>query len=169
MEEIEIHYELQKLHVDFYDDYPDMVWRYREGIFNVPTPVPEWYRWVKITTKTEVITMGLDLDLYVEVDTGGKELYYVELWSKNITHNLGTMASHLGIYVILWRPAEEQRAKDMIAPLENAIDLMKKMPDVYKVYEPANKWGTLENFLPWLEDLLEACKIHPEAKVRASV
>ncbi len=89
---------------------------------------------------------------------------------QNITHNLVPMAKEAGIYDILWRPEENYiwYAEQLIDPLTRAIANMEKYPKRFKAFDSGNEWGTYHDFLPWLRDLLEACKNHPEAKVEAS-
>lgn len=93
-----------------------------------------------------------------------------ESHSQNITHNLGGMADEAGIYEILWRPEESgiETASQLIAPLEKAIAEMKADPPRFKKHNSPNGWGLYENFVPWLERLLVACREHPNASVRAS-
>ena len=50
--------------------------------------------------------MSLDIWLGMNVDTGGEEPYFLELFDANITHNLGEMADKAGIYDVLWYPEE---------------------------------------------------------------
>ena len=93
-----------------------------------------------------------------------------EVYSANITHNLGEMAAAAGIYGILWRPEEcaVDDAGDMILLLEKAIADMEADPERFKKYNARNGWGLYENFVPWLKTLLNACYIHPTAKVSVS-
>ena len=93
-----------------------------------------------------------------------------EGYSANITHNLCDMADALGIYEFLWHPerAGIKTAGQLIAPLKQAICLMKDAPAKYKAFDASNGWGTYKDFLPWLERLLEACEQSPDAGVEAS-
>jgi hypothetical protein len=93
-----------------------------------------------------------------------------EIFWKNITHNLGTMAQEAGIYHHLWRPDEisVEHPRQMIAPLEQGIQMMKDDPERFKKFSASNGWGTYEQFLPWLNELLQACKDYPDAEIRVS-
>jgi hypothetical protein len=93
-----------------------------------------------------------------------------ELYWANITHNLGQMASHAGLYRALWRPEEEgwTHARDIIAPLEVGIVTLKNDPDLFKQYDSDNGWGTYEQFVPFVEEYLAACKRWPDAKIEVS-
>ena len=91
------------------------------------------------------------------------------VYEANITHNLAGMADAAGIYVTLWNADKQTTtAFDLIQPLQWAIDDMEKRPDFYKHFDAENGWGTYDDFVPWLEELLEACKMYPNAKVEIS-
>lgn len=122
----------------------------------------------------------MSLDIYLESGIKIKKVcphcdseYETEedyLYHTNITHNLGAMANEAGIYKHLWRPEEINitTAKGLIIPLQEAIKDMKKRPEHYKKFNPSNRWGSYESFVPWLEKLLNACAEYPEAKLRIS-
>lgn len=103
--------------------------------------------------------MSLDITL--------TEVKPCEVYSTNITHNCGKMAKMLGIYQHLWRPKELNitYARQLIFPLEAAIENLTFDKARYREYEEPNKWGTVEHFINFLEDLLEACKEHPNATI----
>ena len=94
----------------------------------------------------------------------------VEVFEANITHNLGVMAKEVGIYKHLWRPDELgiTKAKELIEPLEKGLALMKSDPERFEKLNAANGWGLYENFVPWIERYIIACKEYPNAKVRVS-
>lgn len=91
----------------------------------------------------------------------------VTVYSSNITHNLGPMADEAGVYKHLWRPEEVgiSRASQLIEPLTKAIELMKAEPDRFKRLDAPNRWGTYDDFVPWLERYLNACIEYPNADV----
>lgn len=103
--------------------------------------------------------MSLDVSLYV---TEPHEVY-----SANITHNLGKMADQAGIYYALWRPEEKGwiYAKDIITALEVGLADLKDRPEYYEQFNAENGWGTYKHFVPFVSEYLEACKEHPEAKI----
>jgi len=45
---------------------------------------------------------------------------------------------------------------------------MKSDPPRFRALEPDNGWGTLRDFVPWIEDYLAACDAHPDARVEVS-
>lgn len=115
--------------------------------------------------------MSLDVRLYVDVDTGGPELRKVELYWANITHNLGKMATAVGIYHHLWRPSEIgiTRAGELIDPLQAGLDKLKANRSFYEAYNAPNGWGTYEHFVPFVEKYLQACMDHPKARIDANI
>ena len=110
--------------------------------------------------------MSLDFSLIDPTATYATE----ELFWKNITHNLGGMAKEAGIYEALWRPEEISAtiAKDIIQLLENGVADRKKRPKHYKKFDSPNGWGLYVHFVPFVEDVLRACKEYPEAEIEVS-
>jgi hypothetical protein len=93
----------------------------------------------------------------------------VDVYSANITHNLGEMAAEAGIYQILWRPEElaVRNARDLIVPLTQGLLLLKTDPERFKKFDAPNGWGVYENFVEFVEKYLYACAENPDAKVHA--
>jgi|SRR6476620_2308570 len=93
-----------------------------------------------------------------------------EVFSANITHNLGKMAQEAGIYQHLWRPDELgiTKARELIEPLRNNIDLMEREPERFKAFDSPNGWGLYIHFMPWLHRYLAACEEYPDATVSVS-
>ena len=136
--------------------------------------------------------MSLDVTLYrnyhVSYD-GGKTLEpkVEELYSSNITHNLGEMAEAAGLYKALWRPyqlkegyniteddyhveyvfevANPVKANEIIPIIEKGLEDMKARPEHYETFNSENGWGMYEHFVPWIEKYLEALKEYPESFV----
>ena len=86
----------------------------------------------------------------------------------NITHNLGEMADKAGIYECLWEPLENnyKKAKDITPFVMLGLRVLKNNPKHFKQYSADNGWGTYEQFIPWLEELIEALIKHPNASIR---
>lgn len=106
----------------------------------------------------------MSLDFCLEAET--------ELYSGNITHNLGRMAEEAGIYMCLWRPHELYKnptAEKLVQHLESGLLKLRSHPDHYRQFDSPNGWGTYENFVPFVEEVLKACKKHPKANVMAYV
>lgn len=138
--------------------------------------------------------MSLDVTLYevktLECECGKvHELGTEEIYEANITHNLNKMAEEAGIYEACWRPYqlreeydkdwnhEEERdfaefivtkSYELIDIIEKGLGDMKAKPDHYEQFNSPNGWGLYENFVPWVENYLEALKRNPNAIVVAS-
>lgn len=136
--------------------------------------------------------MSLDISLYrnflISYDEGVTlEHRREEVYSANITHNLGKMAEAAGIYEALWRPyqlkpgydipednydaeyeyeeANPVRAHEIIEIVEKGLEDMKAKPKHYEKFNSPNGWGMYHNFVPWIEEYLKALKEFPEAQV----
>jgi len=94
----------------------------------------------------------------------------LEVFSANITHNLGKMAAEAGIYQHLWRPEELgiKKARELIDPLKDGLTMMVSDPDRFIALNAPNGWGTYDVFLPWIARYLAACKKHPRASISVS-
>ena len=90
-----------------------------------------------------------------------------EVYSANITHNLGRMASAAGIYEPLWRPEEVgiRKAAQLVEPLERGLALLKADPAEFEALNSPNGWGKYEHFVPFVEKYLAACRENPDADV----
>lgn len=106
----------------------------------------------------------MSLDVYL-TDADGSVVY-----EANITHNLNTMAAEAGIYKYLWRPDEigATKAKQLIGPLREGLQMMVFEPGKFKAHNPSNGWGTYDGFLPWIANYLQACIDNPDADVKVS-
>lgn len=93
-----------------------------------------------------------------------------EVYSRNITHNLGTMAGAAGIYKALWRPDENgiTHAGQLVPLLEAGLTILRAEPDRFRALNPANGWGDYDGLLDFVEDYLSACRAHPDATVSVS-
>lgn len=136
--------------------------------------------------------MSLDVTLYrnylVSYDEGKTlEPRREEVYSANITHNLGKMADEAGLYEALWRPhrlkpgynipednhkAEWEyednnpvRAHEIIEIIEKGLEDMKARPKHYEKFNSSNGWGMYHDFVPWIERYLAALKEFPESEV----
>jgi hypothetical protein len=136
--------------------------------------------------------MSLDVTLYrnyhVSYDEGKTlEPKKEEVYSANITHNLGKMADEAGLYEALWRPHRLKpgynileddykteweyednnpvRAHEIIEIIEKGLEDMKARPKHYEKFNSPNGWGIYHNFVPWIERYLAALKEFPESQV----
>jgi len=116
--------------------------------------------------------MSLDIDLsrprWVSYDQGKTWTEQTEsVYSGNITHNLGKMAGEAGIYHALWRPEEINKTKagEIVELLEKGLADLKDRPIYFSKFNAPNGWGTIGDFVVFVERYLEACKEYPEAKI----
>lgn len=93
-----------------------------------------------------------------------------ELFTANITHNLGEMAQAAGIYKHLWRPDEVgiERADQLVLPLRDALQLLRENPAKFQVYNPKNGWGTYDGLVGFTAAYLRACQTYPTARIEVS-
>lgn len=93
-----------------------------------------------------------------------------EVFSANITHNVGKMAEEAGIYKHLWRPEELgiTTAKELIEPLTEGLVRLRSNPKHYEQFEPENKWGTVGSLTSFVADYLHSCKLNPDALISVS-
>jgi hypothetical protein len=105
--------------------------------------------------------MGLDFWLK-KVVTEEKTVF-----DANITHNLCEMATQAGIYKALWRPDENEftKAEQLIEPLEQGLAKLKADPAFFRQFDAPNGWGVYDDFVPFVERVLAACKEHPDATI----
>ena len=112
--------------------------------------------------------MSLDVDLMVIQPTS--------IFSMNITHNLGKMASAVvlengkTLYDVLWRPDEHNyfTAEDISELLDEGWNILLSDPEKYKKYNPENGWGEYDGLCNFVYQYRNACWDNPEAELRVS-
>jgi hypothetical protein len=112
--------------------------------------------------------MSLDVDLMVIKPTS--------IFSMNITHNLGKMASEVKLsngktlYDVLWRPDEHgyYTAEDISELLNEGWNILLAFPEKYKAYNPENGWGEYEGLCNFVYQYRNACWENPDAELRIS-
>lgn len=102
--------------------------------------------------------MGLDITL--ENRKG------VALYESNFTHNAADMARSAKLYTTLWHQ-KGMKAHLVAKRISSGIALMLDDPARFKAVEPANGWGTYDQFLEWLIELRTACNTHPHSIFRS--
>ncbi len=124
---------------------------------------------------TDISTFPIAADLLEEngFPDAASHLRSVEskdLYSANITHNLGKMADACGIYQALWRPEEinVRYARDLIPLLTEGLEKLESDPKHYETFNAENGWGLYEHFVPFVRHYLGACINHPDAAVSVS-
>jgi len=93
-----------------------------------------------------------------------------EVYSANITHNLGPMAHAAGIHGALWMPDENgiTHARQLIKPLSIGLMRLTSSPDEFSAYNPHNGWGSYDSLVDFVRNYLTACTDWPEAEVSVS-
>ena len=106
----------------------------------------------------------------MSLDVTLKKVMPTEVYSSNITHNLNKMAEAAGIYEVLWRPEDLdlKYASELIPLIEEGLAKLKADPEYYKKFDSPNGWGKYEDFVPFVEEYLAACKENPDAEVSVS-
>lgn len=106
----------------------------------------------------------MGLSVYLE------ELRPTDVFWRNITHNLNTMAEDAGLYQHLWRPEELgiTKASELIDPLRAGLELLVSDPKRFRAFNPSNGWGSYEGLVEFVRRYLEACIENPDATIRVS-
>ena len=114
--------------------------------------------------------MSLDVDLMVTKPTS--------VYSANITHNLGKMASEvkvgigeqLSLYDILWRPEEHnlKYARQIADLLDEGWTTLLSDPEHFKKFNPENGWGNYEGLCNFVYEYRNACWNNPDAELSVS-
>ncbi|CAG5067933.1 hypothetical protein DYBT9623_00661 [Dyadobacter sp. CECT 9623] len=88
------------------------------------------------------------------------------VFTKSTTHNNRHKAQEVGLYELLWYGNEHgfSKASQLIEPLSQGIETLLTEPDKFQSMDSPNGWGLYEYFLPYLQDLLRACKEYPDAE-----
>lgn len=112
----------------------------------------------------------MSLDLYLTPDPCPHCGMGDEGYCFYTTHNHTEMANAVGLYMPLWRPEKIgiTMAEQLIPHLEAGIAELKAYPQHYKRMDSPNGFGTYDQFVPILEQLLAKCREMPSASVRAS-
>ena len=103
------------------------------------------------------------------------ELRPVAIYSENITHNLGKMASEvkllngLTLYNVLWRPDEcvpsLHKASDVVGYLDQALNSLLAEPEKYQEFNPENGWGSYDGLVKLVHNYRNACRKNPMADI----
>ena len=91
-----------------------------------------------------------------------------DVFTGNCTHNLSQMAEAAGLYRPCWRPdvLGVTKAGELIPLLQAGLEQLKSDPEHFKTFTPANKWGSYESLVSFVEGYLQACITHPDATVQ---
>ena len=109
--------------------------------------------------------MSLDVDLMVTKP--------VSVYSNNITHNLGKMASFvklnngMTLYEVMWHPEERGLyfARDISELLDEGFNILLSEPNFYKTFNPENGWGDYDGLVKFVYEYRNACWDNPDAEL----
>lgn len=93
-----------------------------------------------------------------------------EIFSGNITHNLGAMARAAEIYECLWEPETLgiTIAHQLLPHLAKGYSRLVSEPEKFIPLNPENGWGNYELFVEFVRKYASACIENPDAKVSVS-
>lgn len=80
---------------------------------------------------------------------------------------LGNYHDAGGVYEIE-RSLPTVHARDVIEPLTAGLAQLKADPARFEKHNAPNGWGMYEHFVPFVEEVLRACKEYPDAEIRVS-
>ena len=105
----------------------------------------------------------------MSLDISFRKTTEVEVFESNITHNLGKMATELGVYALIWRHEESgvESAACLLGPVAAAIDELRTRPEHYDQFDAANGWGTRVHMMKFLQEIQSAAREHPDATVHS--
>lgn len=89
------------------------------------------------------------------------------VYSRNITHNVGAMWTQAGVRDALYN-SEGLKASEVLRVLRSGLSLMKKYPNKFKALNPENGWGNYEGALAFLTSVIAACEEDPDAIIHIS-
>ena len=112
----------------------------------------------------------MSLDFYLEVPSGAGD-DFSEVFSANITHNLGKMAGRCGLYNVLWHPEWErfEKAGEIVERLMDGLALLKANEAFFRRFDSPNGWGKYEHFISFVEEVAKACHENRGATIRVSI
>ncbi len=107
--------------------------------------------------------MGWDCNVGASVDLGGSEPFWVEVFDQGHTFNVMAMFKEAG--AVPPRDWNDRLAGDLIETLENNLALFAQHRTALEALNPANGWGSYQSAVTWQQNLLDACRRAPKAKV----
>lgn len=90
-----------------------------------------------------------------------------EVFVSNMTINLSQMWWGAGIHDEI-RKSSGKKAKDVDEALTNGLRRMRADPEIYRKMSSPNGWGTYEQALKFLEELVRAVQCYPDATIMVS-
>lgn len=86
--------------------------------------------------------------------------------SVRITHNLVEMATVAGVHEALWQDTEKYtRPRQIIPALEAGLAALEADPKRFRAFNPPNGWGSYEDFVEFVRELLQQCRQYPDGEL----
>lgn len=110
----------------------------------------------------------MSLDIYLDgascdhCKRGGEEVF-----SANITHNLRRMWDEASVCDALYE-SQGKTAASILPALESGLAVMQADPARFEAFNAPNGWGLYKHAVPWLAEVVRACRENPAAVVRVS-
>ncbi len=94
----------------------------------------------------------------------------IRQWHRNITNNLNTMASSIGIYKPIWYPEELgiSHTRELVPVLRMGLHTLLTDPERCRAFSPSSGWGSYETLLEFVRQYLEACEAYPDSEIGVS-
>lgn len=92
----------------------------------------------------------------------------VELWWRNITHNVNKMADKCGLYKPLWCANEYESNKDIVEGISSGIKKAIEMRWELEAMNPENGWGSHKDLLLFAYAVRDALIEFPHGIVHIS-
>lgn len=113
--------------------------------------------------------MSLSTELYIDIYTGGEEEFRIQLHYSSISHNYINLWNDLGLYLTLYK-SDGVKAGHLIDSLSDGLLSLTDNNLLYK--DSLSKLSSFDDYdtaVTYISDLLNACKLHPDAIVSTSV
>ena len=125
--------------------------------------------------RRQPVTDDDDQPLYTKNEQGEyvPKMHNEEAFWQNITHNLGTMASHVkagrwNLYQLLWRPEEHgfhHLTPEYVRAVGEGYRELAAHEAKYSQYNAENGWGLYEHFCPWVGRYADFIAALPESEL----
>jgi hypothetical protein len=111
--------------------------------------------------------MSLDVYLHMQIDTDGPKPGHVDLYSRNITHNVAKMWAKAGVFEALYE-GQGKTAGEIVDVLAKGVEDMEQKREEYLPLNPSNGWGDYDGALDFLREYATACRENPKATISVS-
>lgn len=104
--------------------------------------------------------MSYDVSFKAKLEGLDKWVYVGKKWI-NYTSNVSTLIKEVcGYYPTYWNG---KCCSDVYPAIQQGIELLTQHPQMYRQFEPANGWGSVEGTLEFLKNIADVCREYPVA------